>query len=132
MIILFSSINKAIENYKYQISTLRNSKLISEKDMKILKKNENLINLSKITCRALLFIEIALLAKRYFKSNFSGKSILFMVLRVNINWFIILYLTKINVRKHLFSAKAANAMRDINFAIFEHHRRIMNCEEPTE
>ena len=113
MIILFSSINKAIENYKYQISTLRNSKLISEKDMKILKKNENLINLSKITCRALLFIEIALLAKRYFKSNFSGKSILFMVLRVNINWFIILYLTKINVKQ---SIDKLNARLNINEA----------------
>ena len=111
MIFLFSNLNKTIENYKYQISTLRNCKFISEKDKKILKHNENLIYFSKITCRALILVELAILLRKYKKKGFSREAILLMIIRLNMNWFITLYITKTNLKK---SIEKLNARLNIN------------------
>lgn len=110
MFILFSNINKSIESYKYQISTLRNCKNISEKDKNLLKNNENIILYSKVVCRGYFILEIAYLFRRYFKSTLNGKCFLLMVLRTNIVWFSILYLTSLSLKTSIGKLTARASM----------------------
>jgi hypothetical protein len=101
MIIFFSNLSKAIENYKYQTSLLRNNKNTNAKDQKIIAENEKIIFNSKALCRTYFLAETIYIVRTYLSSKFSGKTLLFFVFRVNIIWFIILYSTKESLRKSI-------------------------------
>ncbi len=112
MFILFSNLNKSIESYKYQISTLRNNKNISEKDKNLLKNNENIILYSKLLCRGYFIMEIAYLLRKYFKSTLNGKCFLLMALRINIIWFSVLYMTKVSLKTSIDKLTARARMNE--------------------
>jgi len=110
---------KNIENYKYELSVLKNNKLITDKDKNIIFKCENSILIGKYFSRSYITMEIILLTM-----NYKIRKMALAFLRINCVWItsnIITnyYLQNSNLKRIISKYKTEN----FNFNKYIEHRK---------
>ncbi len=117
---------KNIENYKYEISVLKNSKVSSNKDQKCISNAESAIHKGKYLTRIYIGIEIAFLFYGILRKKKSiKKEIALSFLRLNMAWvasniFTNYYLENSDIRNII--AKHKINKDEFNFGKFIEHK----------
>ncbi len=90
-----------IENYKYEISVLKNKNLKEEKERKNVEMAEKVISFSKNSSRLYCLLEIMnLIYKSTFGKSFKIRKVAFAYIRINIIWMLSNISTNIYLQKY--------------------------------
>jgi hypothetical protein len=120
---------KNIENYKYELSVLKNTNNINEKDKLMVIKVENVIKSGKYFSRGYFFIEFVYLVnlKLIRRNKFSMFKIAYSFLRTNFVWYLSniltnLYIEKSDIKKIIQKYKNKIANFNLEFEKFIEHK----------
>lgn len=94
-----------IENYKYEISVLKNKNLKDDKEQRNVTLSEQVIKFSKYFCRLYVAFEVFNLIYKYTRTNnkeydFKMRKVAFAYIRINILWLLANIATNIYLQKY--------------------------------
>jgi hypothetical protein len=94
-----------IENYKYEISVLKNKSLKDDKEKSYVSQAEQVIKFSKYFCRVYVTLEVLNLIYKYTRRNnkeyaFKMRKVAFAYIRINIIWLLANIGTNVYLQKY--------------------------------